>query len=52
MSQALFLTDTGVPVHLRRGARDVIPYRGTMGLAGFGLAYFGYVMYKMAYGLK
>jgi len=50
--QALFLTETGVPVHLKRGARDVIAYRGTMGACGVGLVYFGYVMYRMAYGLK
>jgi len=50
--QALFLADTGVPIHLKRGARDVIAYRGTMATCGLGLAYFGFVMYKMAYGIK
>lgn len=50
--QALFLTDTGVPVHLKRGLRDAVPYRLTMFGTAFGTAYFAYIMYRMSYGLK
>merc|ERR1712121_159923 len=50
--QAHFLaTDGKIPIRLARGARAVIPYRMTMGLAGFGMVYLGYVWYRMAYGI-
>merc|ERR1711955_153170 len=51
--QKLFLAADGkVPVHLARGARDVMAYKGTMGLCTVGMAYWGYLMYRMAYGIK
>merc|ERR1711942_234635 len=51
--QKLFLASDGkVPVHLARGARDVMAYKGTMGLCTIGMAYWGYLMYRMAYGIK
>ena len=52
LPQALFLVDNGIPVHLKRGARDVIPYRATMGMCVFSLGYMSYVWYRMAYGIK
>jgi len=50
--QGLFLTDTGVPVHLKRGMRDVLPYRLTMIGSMAATIYFAHIMYRMSYGLK
>jgi len=50
--QKLFLVENGVPIHLKRGARDVLAYRGTMGLCAVGMAYWSYLMYRMSYGIK
>ena len=51
-AEMLALHKQGVPVHFLRGTTDVILTRGTLGLSLVGVGYFGYVMYRMAYGLK
>lgn len=52
MLQKHFLIEDGVPIYLKRGAVDVVAYRASMGLTGFGLVYLSYILYKMSYGIK